>query len=119
MSSQADPKHRLVVYGTLAPGRPNEHVLAGIPGEWSEGWVEGDLYEHGWGATEGYRAMRWREGGQRIDVYLFESAELPQHWAMLDEFEGESYERVPIPVHRDEHPPVIGYIYAARLPAET
>ena len=118
MPPSTDPNHLLVVYGTLAPGAPNEHVLADIEGRWSRGWVEGDLYEHGWGATEGFPAMRWRKGGPRIDVHLFESADLPKHWERLDEFEGDGYERVPIPVHRDEHPPVTGYIYAALLPEE-
>ncbi len=27
--------HSLFVYGTLAPGRPNEHVLVEVPGRWS------------------------------------------------------------------------------------
>ena len=108
-------EHRLVVYGTLAPGRPNAHVLADIPGEWSRGWVEGDLHEHGWGAVEGYPAMRPRAGGPRIDACLFESAELPKHWARLDTFEGEGYERVTIPVFRENGAPTVGFIYAARL----
>ena len=116
MSPITDPSERLVVYGTLAPGRPNEHVLADVPGEWSKGWVEGDLVDHGWGVSEGYPAMRPREGGARIDVDLFESAELPRLWEQLDEIEGDGYERVPVPVHRDADPPVVGHIYAARLP---
>ena len=117
-ATETTPEHRLVVYGTLAPGRPNEHVLADVPGTWSRGWVEGDLYEHGWGAAEGYPAMRWRPGGPRIEVYLFESAELPRHWARLDGFEGEGYERVPIDVFNEDGGSVTGYIYAARMPAE-
>ncbi|MDQ5812195.1 MAG: hypothetical protein M3358_15950, partial [Actinomycetota bacterium] len=35
--------HTLAVYGTLAPGRPNHHVVAPLGGEWTDGLIEGDL----------------------------------------------------------------------------
>jgi gamma-glutamylcyclotransferase (GGCT)/AIG2-like uncharacterized protein YtfP len=36
---------RLFVYGTLAPGRPNEHVLADLGGTWEPAYVvETDIY---------------------------------------------------------------------------
>jgi hypothetical protein len=35
--------HALATYGTLAPGRPNHHVVAPLGGEWTEGLIEGDL----------------------------------------------------------------------------
>jgi gamma-glutamylcyclotransferase (GGCT)/AIG2-like uncharacterized protein YtfP len=38
--------NRLFVYGTLAPGRPNEHVFAEIPGRWEAATVKGKLVEH-------------------------------------------------------------------------
>jgi hypothetical protein len=37
------PSHRLAVYGTLAPGEPNEAVLADIHGEWTDGTVRGEI----------------------------------------------------------------------------
>src|SRR3954452_19168242 len=40
----------LAVYGTLAPGEPNYHVVAPLGGEWTSGFVEGDLLAVGWGA---------------------------------------------------------------------
>src|SRR5829696_8736172 len=40
--------HTLAVYGTLAPGRPNHHVLAPLGGEWTDGLIEGDLLPVGW-----------------------------------------------------------------------
>jgi gamma-glutamylcyclotransferase (GGCT)/AIG2-like uncharacterized protein YtfP len=106
---------RFVVYGTLAPGQPNHQVAADIAGRWFTGWVEGDLYEVGWGAADGYPAMVWRPGGQRIDVHVLESSELSRHWARLDEFEGVGYCRVLIPVFRHDAPPTVGHIYQARL----
>jgi hypothetical protein len=33
--------HTLAVYGTLAPGQPNHHVLAPFFGEWTDGLIEG------------------------------------------------------------------------------
>jgi gamma-glutamylcyclotransferase (GGCT)/AIG2-like uncharacterized protein YtfP len=108
-------ENRFVVYGTLAPGRPNHQVVADIAGRWFTGWVEGDLYELGWGAVDGYPAMVWRPGGQRIDVHVLESSELSRHWARLDEFEGVGYRRVLVPVFRHDAPPTVGHIYQARL----
>lgn len=45
---------RLFVYRTLAPGRANHHVLAGIPGTWEVATLRGELIEKGWGAAMGY-----------------------------------------------------------------
>ena len=40
---------RPFVHGTLAPGRPNHHVLGHVPGTWEPATVTGDLVERGWG----------------------------------------------------------------------
>ncbi|NRA28809.1 MAG: gamma-glutamylcyclotransferase [Parvularculaceae bacterium] len=90
--------HRLATYGTLAPGRPNHHQLADLAGQWSTGTVRGTLVERGWGAEMGYPAMIPSADGDAIDVHLFESVDLPQHWDRLDEFEGAEYQRTKINV---------------------
>jgi gamma-glutamylcyclotransferase (GGCT)/AIG2-like uncharacterized protein YtfP len=85
---------RLFVYGTLAPGRPNEHVLAVLGGTWQPACVTGTLWEHGWGAAQGYPGIVIDEQGtDRVDGLLFTAEALDQHWARLDEFEGEGYRR--------------------------
>jgi gamma-glutamylcyclotransferase (GGCT)/AIG2-like uncharacterized protein YtfP len=89
---------RLAVYGTLAPGRPNHHVVAPLGGEWTEGVVEGDLYPVGWGATLGYPAFRPRAGGPAVAVHVLTSPKLALAWPALDEFEGPGYRRILIPV---------------------
>jgi gamma-glutamylcyclotransferase (GGCT)/AIG2-like uncharacterized protein YtfP len=89
-----DGKHRLVAYGTLAPGRPNEHQLDGLDGVWADGVVHGRLIAAGWGAELGYPALILDPDGPPIPVQVFESADLPQHWSRLDEFEGPGYVRV-------------------------
>jgi gamma-glutamylcyclotransferase (GGCT)/AIG2-like uncharacterized protein YtfP len=91
--------HRLVTYGTLAPGRPNHHQLDGLNGRWLEGQVYGTLVDAGWGARLGYPVLVLDPGGRAIDVLVFESTDLPAHWSRLDEFEGPGYRRVTTIVH--------------------
>jgi gamma-glutamylcyclotransferase (GGCT)/AIG2-like uncharacterized protein YtfP len=40
-------------------------------------------------------------GGAEIEVLVFASADLPAHWARLDAFEGEGYQRVSAKVATD------------------
>ena len=54
--------HTLAVYGTLAPGQPNHHVVEPFEGEWTDGLIEGDLLPAGWGAALGYPGFRPRSG---------------------------------------------------------
>src|SRR3712207_1200331 len=52
--------HTLAVYGTLAPGQPNHHIVAPLGGEWTDGLIEGDLLPMGWGAEIGRASCRER-----------------------------------------------------------
>ena len=85
---------RLATYGTLAPGRANHHQLAGLEGKWRQGTVKGRLADAGWGAALGYPGLVLDPLGPMVEVYLFESVELPEHWPRLDAFEGTGYRRV-------------------------
>jgi gamma-glutamylcyclotransferase (GGCT)/AIG2-like uncharacterized protein YtfP len=85
---------RLATYGTLAPGRPNHHLLDALEGHWSEGHVYGKLVDAGWGAGLGYPALILDPDGLAIPVHVFESMNLPDHWSRLDDFEGPGYQRV-------------------------
>lgn len=105
---------RLAVYGSLAPGKPNHHHLADVPGSWSEGWVEGVLHDRGWGAGAGFPGIVLQAGASPVAVQLLESDELPAHWARLDAFEGEEYRRTQVAVHRTDTKPVMASIYALR-----
>jgi gamma-glutamylcyclotransferase (GGCT)/AIG2-like uncharacterized protein YtfP len=93
-----DAQRRLAVYGTLAPGRPNHHQLSDLVGDWSRGSVRGDLHQEGWGAAQGYPGLVLNPAGEAVAVDLFTSADLPDHWARLDAFEGEGYRRAVIEV---------------------
>ncbi len=47
---------RLFVYGTLAPGGPNEYMLTEISETFRAATVRGVLHHAGWGITYGYPA---------------------------------------------------------------
>lgn len=105
---------RLAVYGSLAPGKSNHHHLAAIQGEWSDGWVEGELHDQGWGAGMGFPGIVLRPGGRRVPVQVLESDDLPDHWERLDAFEGDQYLRQLVQVHREDGEPVIANIYGLK-----
>lgn len=98
LEAQYRPSESLAVYGSLAPGRANHHVVAPLEGTWTEGVVEGDRVEAGWGATLGYPAFRPRAGGEVIAVHVLTSDRLPAAWGRLDEFEGAEYCRILVPI---------------------
>ncbi len=85
---------RLFVYGTLAPGRPNENVLGNVPGTWQPATVRGGLLKQGWGAEARFPGIVLDEDGPEVHGMLFSSAKLSEHWERLDHFEGDGYERV-------------------------
>jgi gamma-glutamylcyclotransferase (GGCT)/AIG2-like uncharacterized protein YtfP len=93
-STNREANSRLATYGSLSPGRANDHELAGLRGNWRVGTVRGRLMPEGWGATMGYPGLILDPLGPQVDVYLFESPDLPHHWERLDEFEGSGYQRV-------------------------
>jgi gamma-glutamylcyclotransferase (GGCT)/AIG2-like uncharacterized protein YtfP len=108
-------KERLFVYGTLAPGRPNEHVLAEVDGEWEAATVRGTLVQEGWGAGMGYPAVRLAEEAEEVHGFLFVSEHLEDHWARLDDFEGDEYERVPVTAKRSDGRSVDAQVYVHKL----
>lgn len=106
--------HNLFVYGTLVPGRPNEHVLTAIGGTWEPAIVKGHLMEHGWGAEMGYPCIVLDEAGEDINGYIFSSDNLDKYWDELDDFEGAEYKRVLAEVHRNDASLIEAYIYVLR-----
>ena len=93
----------LAVYGSLAPGRSNYYIVEPLGGEWSDGYIEGDLFQTGWGAALGYWAFRPRAGGERIDVKVLKSSRLSDAWQMLDDFEGDEYRRILVPIMNENN----------------
>jgi hypothetical protein len=66
--------------------------------------------------TYGFPALVWRADGPPVPVRLFESPDLPRHWARLDAFEGEAYRRIVVPVEIGANR-VEANIYVGRVPA--
>jgi gamma-glutamylcyclotransferase (GGCT)/AIG2-like uncharacterized protein YtfP len=85
---------RLATYGTLSPGQMNHHHLSALEGRWQRGTINGWLTEGGWGSALGFPGLVLDPTGPTVEVHLFESEELPEHWSRLDEFEGSGYRRV-------------------------
>jgi len=110
---------RLAVYGSLAPGQSNHHRLAHLAGEWVGGFVvHGDLHATGWGAAIGYPALLWKRDGPEVEVNLFISPHLPMHWPTLDEFEGEDYRRILVPLYQERRFITVANLYEASRPMD-
>ena len=105
-------KQRLFVYGTLAPGRRNEHVLAPLGGTWQPATVRGHLRQLGWGAAIGYPGIVLDEDGPEVEGLVFSADELAGFWVELDAFEGDQYQRVLTSARLPDGSTVEAFIYA-------
>ena len=104
--------NRLFVYGSLGPGRPNEHILTPLRGTWRAGTVYGQLLEEGWGAQLGYPGIVLSpDGGDAVNGWVYEGGTLEDEWNRLDEFEGPGYHRELTDVHREDGETVRAWIY--------
>jgi gamma-glutamylcyclotransferase (GGCT)/AIG2-like uncharacterized protein YtfP len=110
--SDAREADRLFVYGTLAPGRPNAHVLEDIPGTWEPATVTGTLVAEGWGAAAGFPGLVVDPHGADVAGLLFSSDALAEHWPRLDAFEGDGYVRVVTTATRADGTAVTACVYA-------
>lgn len=110
MAVDVTADHALATYGTLAPGKPNHHQLAGLQGQWCKATVRGHLVPTGWGAALGFPALVLDTDGSDVTVDLFQSTDLPGHWGRLDAFEGADYRRAKVTV-TTAHGPVDAWIY--------
>ena len=107
----AEADTRLATYGTLRPGEVNHHQLDGLSGVWRHGRVRGRLVPAGQ-AELGHRALVLDPEAPEVELSLFESPDLPDHWARLDAFEGPGYRRVAIRVETADGE-IEAWIYAA------
>jgi gamma-glutamylcyclotransferase (GGCT)/AIG2-like uncharacterized protein YtfP len=96
------PSHRLAVYGSLAPGKKNHHMMAGMNGSWRAAVLRGSLRNEGWGAGEGFPGFLWDGSETPVAAQVFSSPDLPRHWQRLDEFEGAEYRRILVPVEVED-----------------
>jgi hypothetical protein len=68
----------------------------------------------GWGPDFGYLGFRFAppHEAQEIPVHVLISEQLPDHWAHIDDFEGDGYRRVLCQYELENGPVGVGYIYA-------
>ncbi|MBX2859932.1 MAG: gamma-glutamylcyclotransferase [Vampirovibrio sp.] len=105
----------LFVYGTLAPGQPNEHILSDLSGTWQPATVKGYLKQQGWGADMGYPGLILDKAGEEIKGFLLSSGQLSAQWDVLDTFEGDQYNRVVADVFLDDGNFVKAHLYVLSL----
>ncbi len=105
---------KLFVYGTLGPGRPNEHIMKNIGGTWEKASVIGILHQEGWGAKMGYPGITLDKEGDKVEGFVFSSDNLFEHWSKLDKFEGKEYERVLTTVKLQNKIVADAYIYTLK-----
>lgn len=103
--------NQLFVYGSLAPGCANEHVLSPLDGDFETGWVKGKLYEQGWGAAMGYPGIELDAHGEWVKGLLFYSVQLADYLSVLDGFEGSEYKREICEVKKASGEMCFAYIY--------
>jgi gamma-glutamylcyclotransferase (GGCT)/AIG2-like uncharacterized protein YtfP len=106
------PSRRLAVYGSLAPGKKNHNVIAGMAGSWRNAVLRGSLQNEGWGAGEGFPGFLWDGTNTPVAAQVFSSADLPHYWLRLDEFEGEEYQRILAPAEIESGEIEICNLYA-------
>jgi len=90
------PGERLVIYGTLAPGKANHSVIEDLSGQYCDCSVNGRVSE-----VDGLPYFTWTPSGDSLDAQLFSSKQLPEKWDDLDRFEGAGYKRRLIPATTD------------------
>lgn len=108
------PEKSIIIYGTLAPNRPNHSKIAHIKGKWLRGIVKGKLVNEGWGAELGYFGFKHShiDEQENIEAYILFSDQLVDNWSYLDEFEGDGYRRIIAKYELDNGDVGIGNIYA-------
>ena len=102
-----EPQHRIAVYGSLRSGHENHELIADF-GDPYVGSVVGMINMGG-----DYPVFRWVTDGQVIPVEIYRSLKFTaQRWRKLDEFEGNSYRRMYIPVRLTDGSFQVATIYA-------
>lgn len=104
----------LIVYGSLAPGESNHHVISHIDGVWHKAKIKGKIIDNGWSKRQGYPEYKSVSNGESeiLDVLVFMSEKLEHYWQDIDEFEGtEDYRRITIPCTLDNGEEMTASIY--------
>jgi gamma-glutamylcyclotransferase (GGCT)/AIG2-like uncharacterized protein YtfP len=112
--NEYEPQKSIIIYGTLAPNRPNHSKIEHINGKWIKGVVKGKLVKEGWGAELGYYGFKHSSINEQesIEAFILFSDELVNNWTYLDEFEGDGYRRILAKFELENGEVGVGNIYA-------
>ncbi len=102
----------IFLYGTLVPGGVNHFRLENEPGQWKVATTRGKLVYQGWGAEHGCPGIIPDDQADIVEGYVFSSPNMPAILAMLDELEGEDYQRVLIQASLTPDEQVEAWVYA-------
>lgn len=108
------PQNKLIIYGTLAPEKPNHHKISHIKGDWKSAVLKGGKLESkGWGADLGFNGYVPAKENEQNDIscYVLFSDELIENWEFLDEFEGVGYKRILAEYELENGEKGVGYVY--------
>ncbi len=110
------PEKALIIYGSLAPDRPNHSKIKHIAGCWKKGIIKGKLENKGWGADLGYGGFKHTNIKEQevIEAFILFSNELDKYWQFIDEFEGKEYNRILVKYELENGEIGIGNIYALK-----
>lgn len=102
---------RLFTYGSLQPGGQYVHLLAPAGADWQPATATGFVEANGWGHSIGYPALIIHADGKPVHGQLLSSYTLHELWSLLDEFEGEAYQRTITTVSLADGSEVAAYVY--------
>lgn len=102
------PSTKLASYGTFRPEEPNHVLLSDISGCWDDCITEGYI-----ACINNLPYFTWNVQGEKIEMKIFSSPELPKHISRIDSFEGPDYERILIPTSSNNGIVVVN-IYAKK-----
>lgn len=102
----------LFVYGTLAPGEENHHIMEHMAGSWHPAVAKGEVQKQTVGDHSGYPCFNPNKVDKTVNGMLFSSTELDSIWSYLDAFEGAAYKRITIQVITESGSELTAYVYA-------
>ena len=72
------------------------------------------MRNEGWGADLGYPGIVLDDSANQVQGFIFNSEYLDSNWKLLDDFEGEEYERVSVQVTLNSGERVDSFIYVLK-----
>jgi len=112
-STSSGAATRLVVYGRMRPGGPDEHFLKDFGGTWRDVTFPGYIQSADACAIDFCPGLAWTPTGTWNDGFELRSDTLQDHWSALDAKEGADHARLLTPV-RSSSGDSVANIYVSR-----